>query len=158
MTEIRACSGRERREMREKRLRGAAGSFQGWWTCSLSWLWDGFTAVSMYQNASDCIFDTCSLLHVNYTLIKEHHFPFSFLWGKDLDKIWVSQPAYHVKLPALHCKSRGGLPIALLNYPAWWVTLQSAVWALLEGWALFSVQRNLISGSPAVRSGWMALP
>ena len=70
-------------EMWETRWWGSAGNFQEWLPCSLSWLWDGFSAGSRYQNVSTCLFDTCCLLCLNHTLIKEHHFPFSFHWGKE---------------------------------------------------------------------------
>ena len=138
-------------EMWEKRLWGSAGSLQEWLPCSLSWLWDGFTAGSRYQNVSTCLFDTCCLLCLSHTLIKEHHFPFSFHWGKELSP--------------LASRSASGSPLQIQRWPAHcssqWSGLMGSIakhgWGSAGRWAPFSGERNLISLPPAVRLGRMAL-
>lgn len=144
-------------EMWENRLWGSAGNFQEWLPCSLSRLWDGFTGGSRYQNVSTCILDTCCLLCLSYTLIKEHHFPFSFHWGKELDKIleWAHWPhvqplssssALQIQRWPAHCSSQ-------------WSGLMGSTakhgWASAGRRALFSGETNLISLPPAVRLGRM---
>ena len=145
-------------EMWEDRLWGSAGNFEEWLPCSLSRLWDGFTGGSRYQNVSACILDTCCLLCLSHTLIKEHHFPFSFHWGKELDKIWVSP---------LASRSGSSSPLQIQRWPArcssQWSGLGGSTakhsWGSAGWWAVFfrGDEFNLITTSGPVREDGLAV-